>query len=141
MILLGGLASSAEDVTLLTDYNEGKNTNWAYHSNLNVSSIKTYWGTLRMGGTTKLDTWAAFKIKSPVAGKYTASMDYKYHAGCISMETYLLPGDTADIATALESAKPFGTITYIQDAVDKTMKTVELGTVEILAEGEYLFVM
>ena len=75
--------TSKENIRLLKEYDANKNTNWKFHSDLNGGTFQGYYGTLRFGGSTNTsvaDTWLAFQIQSPDAGKYTATFGYKYHA-------------------------------------------------------------
>ncbi len=85
--------------------------------------------------------WAALRIRIPKAGSYNLRMNHaEQNAGTAKGSIFVLPGSTADIASALSSATPVGYVDYYDAGSTVTVENDPVGTVAFAEAGEYLVV-
>ena len=134
-------------------YYEGGTLYWKYHSvGKRADSATNNWNVtfynrsksncdLYLNGASKTGAFFAMTIKSPGSGNYAMTLDYFTHtSGASKGSVYVLPGDTVDIATALDTAVAVGSFSCEGSKIT-TPKTVTFDTpVAMEAGAEYLLV-
>ncbi len=133
------------DLDLNQRYASGK-INWNYYTKDNTmpdtghcfaSSYGMYMFALQ-------DQWMAFKIKSPGNGLYTLTMNHARGGNGGTGAVYILPGDTKDIASAMDPSNRVGKITFANETGEPQVTdgfTTQLGTYNFKAGEEYIMVM
>ncbi len=133
------------DLDLNARYASGK-INWNYYTKDNTmpdtghcfaSSYGMYMFALQ-------NQWMAFKIKSPGDGLYTLSMNHARGGNGGTGAVYILPGNTKDIATAMDPSNRVGKITFANETGEPQVTdgfTTQLGTYNFKAGEEYIMVM
>ncbi len=92
---------------------------------------------------TSEENWMAFRIKSPGAGLYTMILNHARSARGALGAMYILPGDTKDIAAAMDHGNRVGKIQFYNDTGDVKVKngsTTTMGTYNFERNKEYIVV-
>ena len=112
---------------------------WAYAGNKNIGDANMH-PTLGIRAMSWLSgNWIALKLKVPVAGDYVLHQEYALSSSGAMADIFLLPGDTADIETALSTATAVGALDFNGDD-NKHNEETDIGAVNIPAAGEYIIV-
>ena len=132
---------------------EDGNGNWEYHSSGSTtgawtatpSTFNMYNGT---GPTARLqismtqNQWAAFTLKVPRPGKYSATLNYSvYPSAAGSAGIYLIPKDVFDADTTLASQYYLGSVDFRDTSVSAfTEVEKRLNDITVQSAGEYVLV-
>ncbi len=87
--------------------------------------------------------YVALKVKIPTSGTFGVSFKHGRSTSLAGYgNVYFLPGDTANVATAIGSATPIGENIGYYDASNGTQTTINLSDIVVPEgkEGEYIFV-
>ena len=99
------------------------------------------------GGLTtygKQDEYIAFRIKFPGSGLYTLSLNHGQMGRGATGAVYILPGDTTDIAFAMDNHNRVGKVQFYNENGDTAITdnvTSVIGTWEFSANKEYILVV
>ncbi len=99
------------------------------------------------GGLTtygKQDEYIAFRIKFPGSGLYTLSLNHGQMGRGATGAVYILPGDTTDIAFAMDNHNRVGKVQFYNENGDTAITddvTSMIGTWEFSANKEYILVV
>ncbi len=126
-------------------YESGK-LNWKYQdkaSNLSDGghAFNSMYGMVMY---TNADQWMAFRIQSPGEGLYTMILSHARSGNGALGAMYILPGDTEDIAAAMDHSNRTGKIEFYNESGDPNVQsgfTTAVGTYEFEANKEYILVM
>ncbi|MBE6965853.1 MAG: hypothetical protein E7441_07455 [Ruminococcaceae bacterium] len=125
----------------------GTRGTWAYDSSSGVDSAKKNGEYATSYGieisAKEANSWIAFRINIPVAGKYKALYLYnkRYVYGGYG-DIYLLPGNTENIGSAIDNAAKLNkeVISYYDDTTHRRGLITDLNDVTVNEAGEYLLV-
>ncbi len=137
----------------IDNYYEAGTLNWKYHSvgnrtngtaaswNFTFANRSTSKYDLYLNGNYKTDVFFATTIRSPGTGNYAMTLNYFTHTtGATKGSVYVLPGNTANVAAALDSAVAVGSFSC-KGAADGTVNSVTFDNpVSMEAGAEYLLV-
>ncbi len=90
------------------------------------------------------DDYLAFRIKFPGSGLYTLSLNHSQMGRGATGAVYILPGDTKDIAFAMDNHNRVGKVQFYNENGDTTTTegmTSAVGTWEFKADEEYIVVI
>ncbi|MBQ6699002.1 MAG: Ig-like domain-containing protein, partial [Oscillospiraceae bacterium] len=153
--------ATASGTTFVYDFNEGlatgtaikglkfadTNNIWEWHSSNPVSAATAGAKTHKWGieaSASAAGHWFALKINIPASGTYSASISHgqSKSAGGYG-DVFIIPGDTADVETAIASISPVGKdIAYYNASANVAEATTPLSdvVVEDGKTGEYIIV-
>ena len=90
------------------------------------------------------DQWMAFKFQSPGEGQYTLSLNHGRGGRGALGAIYILPGDTTDIAAAMDHGNRVGKVTFYNEDGNVQVSspyTTILDTFNFEADQEYIMVV
>ena len=89
------------------------------------------------------DDWMAFRCKAPGDGIYTLTMNYGVSANGALGAVYILPGDTEDVAFAMDHSNRIKKVAFYNETGESGTTdglTVTLGTWDFTGEDEFVIV-
>ncbi len=125
-------------------YANGK-LNWKYETKDDSfdGSANAFNAAYGMVMYTSEENWMAFRIKSPGQGLYTMLLNHARSARGALGAMYILPGDTKDIAAAMDHGNRVGKIQFYDDEGDVTVRneySTTMGTYNFEKNKEYIVV-
>ncbi len=105
--------------------------NWKFLEKVNSDNWKFANG---ITAYSKADDYVAFRIKSPGKGKFTLSLNHGTHGRGAKGGVYILPADTKDIVSALDTSNRVGLMNFYNETGDVV---VEDGVISLLGTWEF----
>lgn len=145
-----GLVNSGLSVTkaqtVINDKYAKDGWKWEASSITTETALRFYKAGLTAWGG--VSDWMAIRIKAPATGTYTLGLEYGAHPYNGTVAVYVLPGDTQDVASALNRSNRVGELSLWKEDQAGNADYIEnftigegyVGTCSLTASQEYIVV-